>query len=578
MRRLIGLSLPFALLSIALLSIQGCSACSAGPTPTGDSGPAPVDAPAIVDSGPESLDDCYDGLDNDRDGTVDEECSCDPGESQRCFHGEPELAGIGACAWGMQDCSSDFEFSGWDVCRGDGSPSDEICDGVDNDCDGVVDEGCTCITDEERSCYFGPDGTADIGTCRSGVELCLETAGGSGWGACAGWEGPGTELCDGAGADEDCDGTVDEDCACTLGATQPCFGGSADTRGIGVCSDGTQECVEGAGGVARWGDCIGETVAGTEACSGGLDEDCDGFVDCADSECGSFCCSPYSETLSVVPAEGELMFVVDRSGSMDFPAQDTAATRWQELLDAMTTVLPDFSGLHMGLLTFPLMDGTVESLNCDVASTPDIGIAMGTESSILSRLVAADPRAGDTPTPEAFVTTRSYLSGVSSPRERFVILATDGLPEPNCGASVSATVTAIASLRTSLGIDTFVLGIVGPDRDGDTSGIPALQAGLNQMADAGGRARAGSIRYYEANDGPALTSSLRAIVAAATDCRFTLSAAPARPSRVVVRQDSAIVSSGDYTLSGRSLEFTGTACTRIQSGLVSSITVADTCL
>ncbi len=33
-----------------------------------------------------------------------------------------------------------------------------------------------------------------------------------------------------------------------------------------------------------------------------------------------------------------------------------------------------------------------------VASSPDVGISVGSGSAIMSRLVAVDPRAGDTPT------------------------------------------------------------------------------------------------------------------------------------------------------------------------------------
>ncbi|MCA9605593.1 MAG: hypothetical protein KC619_08370, partial [Myxococcales bacterium] len=160
---------------------------------------------------------------------------------------------------------------------------------------------------------------------------------------------------------------------------------------------------------------------------------------------------------------------------------------------------------------------------------------------------------------------------------RFAILLTDGLPEPNCGSTIDATVTAITNLRTTMGIDTFVIGIVGPDPSGDTSGIPALQAGLNRLADAGGRARPGATRYYEAVDGTALTGALTAIVAAATDCRFTLSAPPPRPSRVEVRFDGTRVPSSGWTLAGTSISFSGVWCDQIQAGLVSSIVVSDPC-
>ena len=243
----------------------------------------------------------------------------------------------------------------------------------------------------------------------------------------------------------------------------------------------------------------------------------------------------------------------------------------------MSSVLPSLSDLPMGLYTFPLLDGTSELRSCRVDTMVDIGIATGTGSAISARLIAADPRGGDTPTPQAFATTDAYIRAHPTTLPRFVVLATDGLPEPNCGSTVDATVAAITSLRTSLGVDTFVLGFVGPDRSGDTSGIPALQAGLNRMADAGGRARSGSLHYYEAVDGAAFERSLRAILASATDCGFDLVSPPARPGAVTVRANGLVVPASGYSITGSRLEFTGLWCDSIRSGSVTNIRVTDTC-
>ena len=78
-------------------------------------------------------------------------------------------------------------------------PSAEICDGLDNDCNGIVD-------DIPSICYTGPIGTQGVGICKTGTHVCENGT----YSACIGEVTPQEDICD--GLDNNCDGTIDEGC------------------------------------------------------------------------------------------------------------------------------------------------------------------------------------------------------------------------------------------------------------------------------------------------------------------------------------------------------------------------------
>jgi hypothetical protein len=93
-----------------------------------------------------------------------------------------------------------------------------------------------------------------------------------------------TERCDN-GSDDDCDGRVDEGCACEAGRVQPCFAGPPGHRNVGACVDGAQVC----GMDGEWGECTGGILPDPTACTG-RDDLCDG---CSDARiCPIDCPSP----------------------------------------------------------------------------------------------------------------------------------------------------------------------------------------------------------------------------------------------------------------------------------------------
>lgn len=200
-----------------------------------------------------------DALDNDCDGTIDE-----------------DFVQLGqVCSRQLRSCVSEGIFT----CTTQGSMEcnaveiqlqDEVCDTLDNDCDGSIDEGFNLEIDSNHcgQCDQVCEWNQGSGVCRQGV--CQFTA------CIEGWQDGNQDLSDGCecnegnrescdGLDNDCDGQIDED----FSVGRPC------EDGIGACK--TQ---------GEFG-CIGMYAAACQAVPGmpsdelcdGLDNDCDAVID-----------------------------------------------------------------------------------------------------------------------------------------------------------------------------------------------------------------------------------------------------------------------------------------------------------
>ena len=331
-----------------------------------------TDSDADTDSDSDSDGDA----DADADGDADPElCNgVDDNGNGQIDEGDPEGGAFcntgepGVCSLGHTHCTDATLF-----CQADRAPEDETCanQGADDDCNGVRDD----IPEVDAPCDTGREGicAAGTGACDGIDFVCQQNL------------PQGTEVCPN-GLDDDCDGVADdgivvvnETCA-NPGRDDDCngviddipeVGAACDSGALGICAVGVGHC----NGLNF--ECVPHDPYPAEICATGEDEDCDGTTDEADCSevlrCGQLP-DPVQAALEACQAVFPNCVNTNSAGIIGYAANSCQGCncdpedQWQMFCYA--TAYDDY---NCAQCTLGEIQRSHSPCNCDPGTTPSIG-------------------------------------------------------------------------------------------------------------------------------------------------------------------------------------------------------------
>lgn len=329
-------------------------------------------------------------------------------------------------------------------------------------------------------------------------------------------------------------------------------------------SDPAEEMTtEGSGGIDSLSGTDGTDSADPSTTSTTNSTDPDGSG--GSSSTGELNCGEEEFVLEAVPPN--VMLVLDKSGSMVQNSWDAdndpvteEETRWRSLHDVVSFVVNTFdTEINFGAVLFPSAGAIAElgSGACIVSSQPEVPVASTNAEGVLGGIPAASATAtinGATPATAGIETALTHLNSLDENIDRFMILITDGAA--NCGADADTSAcpgqgcalmeefdtnlsTVVGDAFTVDGVPTFVIGIdildqlVGEDpNDGQVEANTFTE--LNTVAEAGGRAREGDEKFFNATNEIELQDALSEIAGQVVSCTIPLSQEPTDPDFVEI--------------------------------------------
>jgi hypothetical protein len=413
--------------------------------------------------------------------------------------------------------------------------ADDVCAAVACDDDAACDDGAFC-DDGECAANLPGGSCADDDNCVGG-EVCLTGR-----------------------------------CGVVVAAGEDCTGAAECAGGL-VCDPATDEC---AGDVPcnAHDDCGAEAHCDDDgACAPSTDESpCDADAQCtaADRCFGSICipdaCEAEQFTAELVPPN--VLIVLDRSGSMDQEIEG-GASKWELAVVAVHDLLAAYADrIAFGLYLFPGTDQACDEGQECAPGLVAVELPAPSAQSIDDYLDDTGTCDLGTPISASLDDVVDYAPLEDAARASYVLLITDG--EENCDADPADSVAELRGQTPE--VKTFVVGFgdgVDPDQ-------------LDAMAEAGGTARAGDPKYFQADDAASLAEALATIAGEVLSCEYVVAQPIADPDTLSVYFDGARVprdethATGWDFAAGR-LTFAGNACLALKTGVVDSLVLVYGC-
>ncbi len=314
-----------------------------------------------------------------------------------------------------------------------------------------------------------------------------------------------------------------------------------------------------------------ETLSGTDSAgSGSSTEDSSdpttgiSATDGDSSSEGGINCGVSEYVLEAVPPN--VVLVLDKSGSMiqntwdaDADPETAEETRWKSLHDVVSFVVDTFDDeINFGAALFPSVAAMPElgAAACVVNEQPEVEVQSTNATNVLNGIPGANAMnlEGATPATAGIVTALDHLKTLDTTVDRFIVLITDGAA--NCGSDADTSQcpglgcglmedydqnlpVVVGDAFTIDEVPTFVIGIDirdelvgGEPNDGQVAANTFEE--LNTVAEAGGRARDGAEKFFNAENEIELQEALAQIAGQVVSCTIPLDPVPMAPNFVEI--------------------------------------------